>query len=586
MAAGICLALLACGVLLAVSLSRDGSSISSRSTVTAVIGPEGGQLKAPGLRVDFPRGTFPSGTRVRVRQLPVDRSKERLPGSVPQSDTFEVVADRKLEKPVQVRFRLSPDLPARDHQRLVSSAREERRWVPAIRLGRVESDEFVISTRRFSWLGLEKVPQAVGSELQRAKRAARQVVDDLEEVIGARSEPPTCANKPVDAELSVSDEKDPDDPLLYACLDREGGAYVVRVNNNRAVALEFTPPAGMSVRAESASLSEEAWDRVFAALPESGNGRLVPGGGSLILEGELPEEPVTFEPTASIVSFDLAVSGVAKAGKATGALKGSALGVTGAGAEFYGYASCAYRATRSVREPSAETVPNVLGECGQVFEGTSMAIVSAILAGTTYEIVDALGVLTGGRATVSFKKKEPRRLPRVQRLQRLMFQANSMPARIGDFDILAGDRTIGDAVEAFGEPDSADRSGVGCVILWRDLGIKANAANLGEGIRDCSGDSAFIHSFVITSPAFSTDAGLRVGMSEGELLRRHPRATTRSNGTEPTFDEKPVSSGSLYTIKAAKSPIGTAGFIATLKALVSADGQVRALEVLTYLAGE
>jgi len=168
---------------------------------------------------------------------------------------------------------------------------------------------------------------------------------------------------------------------------------------------------------------------------------------------------------------------------------------------------------------------------------------------------------------------------------KLLFEGSGRPAAIGPFDVRAGNATVSDAVAAFGATDSkTDDGSGGCDLLWGTLGLKANAADYGSGDA-CGPKTGRISSFVIRSPAFETDRGLRVGMSEAELRQRHPEATTRGPGPA-YFDFDPVTSGSLYTIEAEQSAIGSTGSVATLAALVDDNGRVTALEVSPYLAGD
>ncbi len=170
---------------------------------------------------------------------------------------------------------------------------------------------------------------------------------------------------------------------------------------------------------------------------------------------------------------------------------------------------------------------------------------------------------------------------------RLRFGTDGRPTAIGPFDIAAGDRTIGDMIAAFGRPDTISGDETACTVRWDALGLKAYAVDYGTS-HACDPGKGLINAAVIVSPRFATDRGLVVGMSEDELLTRHPRATTRSLGPGDTgaFDNESASGrGDLYSIHQVESPIGFGGAYASLKALV-VKHTVAGLEVAPILGGD
>jgi len=167
----------------------------------------------------------------------------------------------------------------------------------------------------------------------------------------------------------------------------------------------------------------------------------------------------------------------------------------------------------------------------------------------------------------------------------LTFSDDGRPTGIGPFDIEAGDRSIRDMMRVFGRPDSLSGDATLCTVRWDALGLKAYAVDLGTASA-CDPDQGLINVTVIASPLFATDRGLTVGMSQDELLGRHPQATTRSIGDAGAFDnESPPRHGDLYSIHRVYSPIGAGGFYATLKALTRGHTVV-GLEVVPLLGGD
>lgn len=167
------------------------------------------------------------------------------------------------------------------------------------------------------------------------------------------------------------------------------------------------------------------------------------------------------------------------------------------------------------------------------------------------------------------------------------------------------DRTIaltrdGDRIERIGElnaetanPDAAratfgDESVVSpagdlCEVEWGEIGLQINFANFG-GADACGRQGAVatadIGSEEGVEEGWSTDAGLALGDSEGELENLYPRATP------PEFvAPEPKYRGDRLVLASTYTPFGEGGDTPTLTAVLS-GGEVIAFEIYVGAAGE
>lgn len=174
-------------------------------------------------------------------------------------------------------------------------------------------------------------------------------------------------------------------------------------------------------------------------------------------------------------------------------------------------------------------------------------------------------------------------------------QSNSLPARrivmspdgtpqdIGGLDATAEQVTVADAEAAFGPSESAEGESDACLFLWKDREFEVRSLNLGISSGGCPADEQFVQDILIRSEQFETEAGLRVGMTEEELLKRHPRASTK--GGDPFRIPDADEADALYTIETTESPIAQSGSMTSLGALMK-EGRVVALEVTPFKGGE
>jgi hypothetical protein len=106
--------------------------------------------------------------------------------------------------------------------------------------------------------------------------------------------------------------------------------------------------------------------------------------------------------------------------------------------------------------------------------------------------------------------------------------------RIGDFRTSgkAGGHwvrpTLRKAMRAFGTPSNSFQNGSGgCVVKWKRLGLRIEFYNFGGDPRGtCHPDGGYAQSFSVEQRRkVRTWNGLRVGMTENQLVNRHPYAT-------------------------------------------------------------
>ncbi|MGI8595007.1 MAG: hypothetical protein ACR2ML_11695, partial [Solirubrobacteraceae bacterium] len=524
-----------------------------------------------------PRGAVREETEVRIEELP-GTATELLPGTETRSRLYAVDIGQPLRKPVELAFRLSRRPGSRDALAAASRERDGEMWV--LRRGDYDADRRVLRlrTRELSqWQVLEDVKN-------KAVDLGVTATSTLLQLGGVRAKEPACGVPPfgyaLQGEVGMGDAN----ALVFACLEGLDEEMALRVVNNRAIGMEYEIPEGMQVKdVDSPELAAELMDKVREVFSDS-PWRTVSATGETTLSGRAGEMKVTVEPTVRSFVFDLNVFAIGqvggKSGKAASAtvdflrcVRGAADRLGDRGPETAQAAMDAAHATwRECGDTLAAAGGGAQAKGGALFFGaTKLGTGSTDAVAELFENQQAeLRVVQSGPRAGQYK---------------LAFEESGRPAAIGPFDVRAGHATVSDASAAFGATDSkTDDGSGGCDLLWGTLGLKANAADYGSGDA-CGPETGRISSFVIRSPAFETDRGLRVGMSEAELRQRHPEATTRGPGPA-YFDFDPVTSGSLYTIETEQSAIGSTGSVATLAALVDDNGRVTALEVSPYLAGD
>ncbi len=126
------------------------------------------------------------------------------------------------------------------------------------------------------------------------------------------------------------------------------------------------------------------------------------------------------------------------------------------------------------------------------------------------------------------------------------------------------DGSLAGAIAAFGKPTGRWRTGYGCTVRWRPLGLQIFFYNLG-GQDPCSPEGGRFGTALVTSRAWRTAKGLRVGDSLARLRHFFPKATRH---------------GSWYWLVVR---FGTAGFYPGLQAQI-VRGRLAAL-ALNFQAG-
>lgn len=538
---------------------RDGDS--------QTIGPAGGTVSEGEVTVVVPEGAAVGEVEVEIQ--PEDESATKLlPGMRALSPAYSIELEGELRRPVQLRFAVTGARGGRGYVASREAAGEM--WVLQPARLAAGGREAVISTKHFSML------QALEEAKRGAIAEAEAATATFLRFSGVRAEEPRCGPPPFGYELEGDVGTGDANALVFACLEGTDSGMALHLVNNRALGMEYSLPAGLR---PSALSSPELPDAVMDAMRavQGSDWRSIPATGEVVLTGQPGERKVVLRPTFRAFVFDLAVFGLGKLGgkaaKAAGTLD---------------YLTCARGAVNRLGAgppPSAKAVIDAaIGlwrSCAQTLGGVARGTTAQ--GGALFFGAMKLGVgPTDAIAEMLIRQRAVVQVAKAPAAT-LSFTGGGRVEAVGPFSVAAGARTIADATAAFGPPASIEPSPTGCELTWPELGLKADAVNYGSRGEECTPEGGFINDFVITSPLFQTEAGLRVGMSESQLLARHPLATTR--GEDPTFDDEFAPAGSLYGVEQMASPISSTGLLTTLKALVQED-EVVGLEVTPLLGGD
>jgi hypothetical protein len=144
---------------------------------------------------------------------------------------------------------------------------------------------------------------------------------------------------------------------------------------------------------------------------------------------------------------------------------------------------------------------------------------------------------------------------------------------IGPFKPLSDrDGTLRGGIRAFGQPSTITSlgGGVGCDVRWRGLGLAARFAYFGSGGTACQGAYGRLQRATVTSRAWRTEGGLRVGDPSSTIRKRHPDARFRNRN---------------WWLHTGSSEVGGGGEFPVLRAVVS-RGRVTALTMQVGAAGD
>jgi hypothetical protein len=143
---------------------------------------------------------------------------------------------------------------------------------------------------------------------------------------------------------------------------------------------------------------------------------------------------------------------------------------------------------------------------------------------------------------------------------------------IGDFRP-GSDPHVGAAVRAFGPPSvRRETSDSTCLVRWKPLRLEINFVNLGApGFPTCRSDIGKAQSFRVRGERVRTWKGLRVGMRERAVRRRHPSAEFRAGA---------------WWLKTAVNQIGDPSEFAVVDARIGPRGRVRVIRGWIGAAGD
>lgn len=362
---------LALAVVLYFEFIRSGSSVSnsadgSPETKLTVTHPDGSEIR--GLEVEELAGSDAEGLAA---------------ASSAESPVFDVEATEPLNGRAELRFSIPAGLSAEQREQLLVAHRERENEMWLLSPGRIEGDDYVFETDRFSFFQL-RLPEI---EISLPGRGGIE-----EEILGVRAPDKKCANEPTALRLEIESPGSEADPLIQGCLDSEGDRVLLQIANKRSVALEVAEGAGVDLLNTSGrGLSEEFWHQVNEELP--GAGELIPGGGSGVLEISDPPRTAEFVIDTAAVPIDLLIALVTR-GQASTAQKNAA--------KLAAFAGCVQRASQGGL--SFSTLRNLFVECGELLEGSALAVSGSMLFGlpaTGYQLIDSVRALGGMRASAA-----------------------------------------------------------------------------------------------------------------------------------------------------------------------------------------
>jgi hypothetical protein len=138
--------------------------------------------------------------------------------------------------------------------------------------------------------------------------------------------------------------------------------------------------------------------------------------------------------------------------------------------------------------------------------------------------------------------------------------------------------TVERAIDALGTPSNLFRpNGYSCVVKWRRLGLRIEFHNYYSPGDDC--EFGLAQRFTIEkSRKWRTWKGLRIGMTEAQLLDRHPRAEWVPKDSFPSAwwlrdAYSPIGDGGDYPVLYARLKHGDEGRVASFYGWIGAAGE-------------
>lgn len=535
----------------------------------ASVGPSGGTVADGGLTVAIPPRALSREVAARV-ELGGESAVRLLSGLRPLAPVHSIELDPNvaLKRPAEIRFQVD-DVPRGPRYVATRKARGEMWTLQRARRG--ADGEVVVTVDDFSLF------QPLEDLASRAAARAETAVATLLRLGGVRAREPRCEAPPFGYLLSGAVGSGDANALVFACLERDDTDMAVHVVNNRGIGMEYSLPGRLRVGSLTSPQLPDALMDAVRRIQGGTSWRSISATGEVVLTGAPRELAITVEPTLRSFAFDLALFAIGRFG-----------GKAAKAAVATNYVECvreaAHRLGKGAPQSAGAALEAALGvwrRCGDTLASVGDGALSQ--AGALFFGGMKLG--TGATDAVAELLQQQRVELRVEKAPPavLTFAPAGAVDAVGPFSVSSGDRTIGDAVAAFGEPATIEPGPTGCEVAWPALGLKADAVNYGNRAAECTLEGGYVNDFVIASGLFQTEEGLRVGMTESELLARHPEASTR--GGAPVFDDEPAPSGTLYGLEHLASPISATGILLTLKALVR-EGRVVALEVTPLLGGD
>ena len=170
-------------------------------------------------------------------------------------------------------------------------------------------------------------------------------------------------------------------------------------------------------------------------------------------------------------------------------------------------------------------------------------------------------------------------LPAVADAATIRVASDGYVSRLGGFDI-RDDPRLRNAVRAFGDPDARYNPGghtEACRVVWRQRGLRMTFSNFGlipDGRTACHGSYGNAQAMTIRGRAgrvWRTWRGLRLGMTERDLRRRHPAATRHAHGYWLTTVTHPYGGDCPCRAPGLRAKV-TDGRVTSLRARIGAAG--------------
>lgn len=230
------------------------------------------------LRIELDPAARQDASRLRIEPLSAASATTALSGSSPFVTLlggYSIHPSGPLAKPATVRFTVPHGTDPR-FVLVATQAAEGEPWDPVATVSNSARHEVVVTAKHFSNLAYFNVD--VAGVFRTALTPSGSS--------GASSNPPECSNPPRGATLAMN--ADPNNPAIVACVGTEAGSTVIKVGDNRDIALSGLVAGATSATAQGDSVESIIIHDFEADLPHTS---YIPPGGVATLTLTDPTKP-------------------------------------------------------------------------------------------------------------------------------------------------------------------------------------------------------------------------------------------------------------------------------------------------------